>query len=292
MKTFMIAAATVVTGAFVLPSTASAESNFSVRSVGPVTYDNVCASERVRGWLVTGIPSTMRDWPTTQVIGTTIGDGNCQDGWVMNSTVDPRIQGVPSSKMAGVDTSSIATLTDTSVGVVTNDAGRITSTYNGSAPVVLKGTASGANDKWRLVTPDGNGGGVYKVVRPGNTSRSKGDTLLFTSQMLQDRDRNGNCTTNAKWCRNFRYAASQDTTTTVKDFDVETTKTITYNKTRTFCPSVWTYNFVAPTGEAVGSVQGHVGECVDKKYSVTREVVSNSTRSATNVNVGDKYVAQ
>jgi hypothetical protein len=284
MKTFMIAAATVVAGVFA--STASAQTVVDSDTI------RLCANKGAFGWVVTGVNSTTRDWRTNKALGQAIGDGNCQDGWVISSTVDPRIQGAPSSKMAGIDTSSVATPTGTSVGVVTNDAGRITSTYNGSAPVVLKGTTSGANDKWRLVSPDGNGGGVYKVVRPGNTSRSKGDTLLFTSQMLQDRDRNGNCTTNAKWCRNFRYAASRDTTTTVQDFDVETTKTITYSKTRTFCPSVWTYTFTSPAGEVVAIKESRAGVCTDKKYTVTRNIVSNSARSVTSVNVGDKYVAQ
>ena len=75
-----------------------------------------------------------------------------------------------------------------------------------------------------------------------------------------------------------------------EDFDVETTKTVTYTKTRTFCPSVWTYDFVAPNGDAAGTVQGNVGECVDERVTVTRHAVSNSTRSSTNIKVGDKYV--
>ena len=74
----MIAAVTVVAGAFVVPAVSLAES---------VKYNNVCAVKKGKGWVVTGIPAGMRDWSMTQTIGSSIGDGNCQDGWVMNSSI-------------------------------------------------------------------------------------------------------------------------------------------------------------------------------------------------------------
>lgn len=286
MKTFMIAAASVVAGAFVLPSASFADS---------VKYDNVCASERDNGWVVTGIPSTMRDWPMTQVIGSSIGDGNCQDGWVMNSTVDPRIQGVASTGSTNTETSSVSTLTGTSVNVVTNAAGRITASWQGFAPERLKGlpiSKGGRGDKWKLISSDGTNH-TYKLVKRGNHPWPKGSTYVFTDQAIIDRDYLGGTSTkpnDAAWNDKLRYGASRDTTTTVQNFDVETTKTVTYTKTRTFCPSVWTYSFVAPNGDAAGSVQGNVGECVDERVTVTRQSVSGSTRSSTNIKVGDKYV--
>ena len=286
MKTFMIAIASAAVGAFAVSSVSFADS---------VTYNNVCASKQGNGWVVTGIPAGMRDWSMTQTIGSSIGDGNCQDGWTMNSDVDPRIQGVASVGSTDTETSSVSTLTGTSVNVITNAAGRITASWQGFAPERLKGlpiSAGGRGDKWKLISSDGVNH-TYKLVKRGNHPWPKGSTYVFTDQAIIDRDYLGGTSTkpgNAAWNDKLRYAASRDTTTTIQDFDVETTKTVTYTKTRTFCPSVWTYNFVAPNGDSAGSVQGNVGECVDKRVTVTREFVSDSTRSSTNIKVGDKYV--
>ena len=259
----------------------------------PASADTLCAEKGRFGWKITGpsFTANFTDWQANKAIGEAIGDGKCQSGWDMSSSVDPRIQGMPSSFSKLTSSDSVATVRGSSSNTVTNDAGRITTAYNGNAPAILKGTRSGAGDKWKLVQSDGNGGGTYKVIRPGNTSRSRGDTLLFTSQMLQDRDNNGNCTVNSRFCRNLRYAASQDTTTTVTDYDVENTRTYNVTKYRTFCPSVWTYTFVNPTGQAVASAKGYEGQCVTRSYVSQYTVSAPSTVSKTTVTVGSKYVS-
>ena len=283
MKTLMIAAAAV--GAIAVSSTAGADANFNAgRTVGSVTFDNVCAYERENGWVVTGIPSTMRDWDINTVIGESVGDGNCVDGWSVVSAVDPRIDGVSSRD---VRDNTATALVGTDVTVTTANAGRITAEYQGFAPWILKGTQSGANDKWKLVSIDNNGGGTYKVTRPGNTTRSRGDTLLFTAQMLKDRDNNGNCTTAPEWCRNLRYAASRDTTVTTNN--MRTTQTRTFTSKREVCPSVWSYEFVSPAGEVVAANQEDAKPCTVKTTTRT-EVINVRDWSTSSSVTGDKYV--
>ena len=276
MKTFMIAIASAVVGAFAVSSVSFADS---------VTYNNVCASEQDNGWVVTGIPAGMRDWSMTQVIGSSIGDGKCQDGWVMKSTVDPRIQGA-SVGSTNTETSSVSTLTGTTVDVVTNAAtNRLTAEYQGYAPARLFNITTGVRKN--LVGYDNRGRAIYVRLN----GPKAGQTQKWSEAKLLDRSVRDGCRQSQRnGCHRLRYDASFDTTTTVQDFDVETTKTVTYTKTRTFCPSVWTYDFVAPNGDAAGTVQGNVGECVDERVTVTRHAVSNSTRSSTNIKFGDKYV--
>lgn len=289
MKTFMIAVASVV-GALTFSTTASAQTVVDSDTI------RLCADKGAFGWVVTGVNSTTRDWRTNKALGEAIGDGNCQDGWVISSTVDPRIDYAPASKLAGIDTSSVATQTGVSVDVVTNNAGRITASWQGFAPERLKGlpiSKGGRGDKWKLMSSDGVNH-TYKLVKRGNHPWPQGSTYVFTDQAIIDRDYLGGTSTkpnDAAWNDKLRYAASRDTTTTVQDFDVETTNTFTYTKTRTFCPSVWTYTFTSPAGEVVAVKEGHAGVCVDKKYTSSRNVVSNSSRSVTNVVVGDKYVS-
>ena len=280
MKTFMIAVASVV-GALTFSTTASAQTVVDSDTI------RLCADKGAFGWVVTGVNSTTRDWRTNKALGEAIGDGNCQDGWVISSTVDPRIDYAPASKLAGIDTSSVATQTGVSVDVETAVTPKgITASYQGYAPPRLFNVSTGAMKN--IVGYDNRGRALYRVLN-GNQA---GTIQKWTEAKLLDRSVRDGCKQSQRSnCHRLRYDAAVDTTTTVKDFDVETTDTFTYTKTRTFCPSVWTYNFVAPTGEAVGTVQGHVGECVDKRYTVTRKAVSNSTRSVTNVVVGDKYVS-
>lgn len=287
MKKIVIAAVAVLSLGTLAACTASAQH---------ATTDSfaLCADKGRWGWKITGSTdapgSTFRDWQTNKVLGEIIGDGNCQDGWTMTSDVDPRIQGVPTSKLNGVETSSVATLRGSHSSVVTDDAGRITASWQGFAPEVLKGRNNGSNDKWKLVSTDGVNH-TYKLVKKGNHPWPKGSTYVFIDQDIIDRDfKGGTATVDPFYHDKLRYAASRDTTTTVQDFDVETTKTYSYIKTRTFCPSVWTYGYVSPAGQVVAIKQGNVGPCVDKKYVVTRDAVSNTTRSVTNVVVGDRYV--
>ena len=185
---------------FILISAVVAMATAGSASASPMT---LCAKKGANGYILYGHNATTTDWAANKAIGEAIGDGKCQSGWTLEANMKSAKGGrqVTTGTTTGIEVLSSETSTVS--------AGRMTSPYrNGNPPIVLKGTKSGANDKWRLVSPDGNGGGVYKVVRPGNTSRSRGDTLLFTAQMLKDRDRNGNCTTNSKWCRNLRYGAS------------------------------------------------------------------------------------
>lgn len=259
----------------------------------PASADLLCADKGRFGWKITGpdFNSNMTDWQANKALGEYIGDGVCMAGFKLVSDVDPRIDGHPSRSTNLTGTESVATVRGSSSSVVTDEAGRITATYNGSAPIVLKGTRSGAADKWKLVQSDGNGGGIYRVTRSGNTTRPVGTELHFTAQMLMDRDNNGNCTTNPKWCRNLRYTASQDTTTTTTDYDVETTKTYRTVSQRTICPSVWTYSWVAPSGDVVASTKAKEGPCVTRKTVSTNTVVAPSQRSKTTVTVGTKYVS-
>ena len=275
MKILMIAAATT---ASMIGSVAFAD----VQNMAPAakTY-TICAEEARFGWKLSGTPgSTFTDHAANKAIGQVIGDGNCQSGWTMVTDIDPRT--TTSTSGTGMWSARQGAVTST----VAQDAGRITSSYQGFAPEVLKGRTNGAGDKWKLVEADGNGGGTYKVKRSGNTSRPVGTELHFTQQMLIDRDnRGGTGTTNEYWWRNFRYAASEDVTTT----DQVVNSGVSVTRTRVMCPSVYDYTFVAPTGEAVAVVNGRVFPCTVKRSTVS----STRTNSRTVVlerSTGDKYV--
>lgn len=243
--------------AFVATCVAFAGITFTVTNA---SADTLCAEKARFGWKISGpdFSANYTDWQANKAIGQVIGDGNCQDGWTMVSSVDPRIQ-FGGSKVV-FDDVVVGTKTVTRTKSVFD--GRVTSAYNGTAPDVLKGRRAGAADKWKLVSRDGNGGGIYRVVKPGNTSRSKGTKLHFTSDMLIARDnQSGTATTNEYWHRNFRYNQYKDVTTS---HDVDVMGKERRVVSRTFCPSVHTWTFVAPSGEAVATTQGKVGECVTK----------------------------
>jgi hypothetical protein len=211
------------------------------------------------GYKITGINANFTDWQTNKILGDIIGDGNCQSGWTMHTDIDPRIE---YGSTAVYDDVVVGTETVTNTKTVFD--GRVTSAYNGTAPDVLKGRRAGAADKWKLVSRDGNGGGIYRVVKPGNTSRSKGTKLYFTSDMLVARDnQSGNATTNPYWHRNFRYDQFKDVTTS---HDVDVMGKQRRVVSRTFCPSVYTWIMISPSGEAVASTQGYVAPCIIKKY--------------------------
>lgn len=237
MKSLVIAAIAALT----FGTVASAQVS-EVRTSGPQT---ICAEKARFGWKLSGdAGSTFRDWATNKAIGEAIGDGNCQTGWTMVSSVDQRA--FEQLGMGDVSSRGFNQTTVTGVTVETSDAGRITAPYQGFAPVVLKGRPNHAGDKWKLVEADGNGGGIYKVKRSGNTSRPRGTELHFTQQMLIDRDNQGGTgATNEYWWRNFRYNASRDTTTT----DYAHVTGVTVRTVRYSCPSQWSYAHVSPTGE-------------------------------------------
>ena len=235
---------------------------------GNASAETLCAEKGRWGWKIDGpdFSANYTDWQANKAIGQFIGDGNCQDGWTMVHTVDPRIQ-ISGGKVVFDDVVvGTETVTRTKTNTTSVFDGRITSAYNGTAPDVLKGRRAGAADKWKLVSRDGNGGGIYRVVKPGNTSRPKGTQLHFTSDMLVARDnQSGTATTNPYWHRNFRYDQYKDVTTS-HTFDAEVPVMGKERRvvSRTFCPSVNSWTFVAPSGEAVATTQGKVGECVTK----------------------------
>ena len=247
-----------------------------VASANPMT---LCAKKGANGYVINGHNATTTDWTANKAIGEAIGDGKCQSGWTLQSNMK--------SAQRSYGGTSYGTSTSTKVSSETStvSAGRMTSQYrNGNPPVVLRGTKSGANDKWKLVSPDGNGGGTYKVVRPGNTSRSRGDTLLFTAQMLKDRDRNGSCTTNSKWCRNLRYGASKDVTK-------ETTKSKTYY-TKTIriqvCPHSYDFLWRNMFGQLVAKVEQDIVPC--RWETVRSSVVETMTQIGHRTYVSNKYI--
>ena len=222
----------------------------------PAAADTLCAEQGRWGWKITGpdFSANYTNHAANTAIGTIIGDGNCQSGWEMVTEIDPRN-----------DTSSKVVYEPVVVGTRTYyDTkkvfdGRVTSAYTGEAPSVLKGRRNGAADKWKLVEADGNGGGTYRVTKPGNTSRTKGTKLHFTRDMLIARDnKSGTATTDPYWHRNFRYDQYKDVTTT-REGDVMGVQP--RRTTRVKCPSVVSWAFVSPAGDVVAVTQGKVAEC-------------------------------
>lgn len=52
----------------------------------------LCAEQGPNGWKLDGdFNSNYTDWEANREIGELIGDGNCQFGWTITETVDPRI---------------------------------------------------------------------------------------------------------------------------------------------------------------------------------------------------------
>ena len=241
----------------------------------------ICAYDRPNGWVLEGTHATFTDWAANQVIGEAIGDGNCQSGWSMATFIDPRITGVVPTTSRTVVSGGLDTVTVTVV-----DAGRKTSAYTGEAPVVLKGRKNGAGDKWRLVQSDGNGGGIYRVVKPGNTSRPVGTELLFDAQMLIDRDnQGGTATTNPRWHRNYRYDAVRDVTTTDTSAVYQT---VTITSRTVHCPTSYEWAFISPDGSVSAVTKGEVKPCVVKTRTSTQSVLIRP--ASTTVETGEKYI--
>ena len=241
----------------------------------------ICAYDRPNGWVLEGTHATFTDWAANQVIGEAIGDGNCQTGWSMATFIDQRIPGVMPTTSRTVVSGGLDTVTVTVV-----DAGRKTSAYNGEAPAVLKGQRGGAGDKWRLVQSDGNGGGIYRVVRSGNTSRPRGTELLFDADMLMARDnQSGDATVNEYWQRNYRYDAVRDVTTT----DTSAVyRTVTIKHTHVSCPPSYEWAFISPDGSVSAVTKGEVKPCVTKTRTSTQSVLIRP--ASTTVETGEKYI--
>ena len=280
MKILMIAAATT---ASMIGSVAFAD----VQNMAPTskTY-TICAEEARFGWKLSGTPgSTFTDHAANKAIGQVIGDGNCQSGWTMVTDIDPRT--TVSTRGTGMWSARQGAVSST----VAQDAGRVTSSYQGFAPEALKGFSiaqGGYGDKWRLQSSDGNGGGTYKLVKKGNHPWARGTTHVFTSQMIQDRDSVGGTSTrpgNKRWEDKLRYAASEDVTTT----DQVVNSGVSVTRTRVMCPSVYDYTFVAPTGEAVAIVNGHVFPCTVKRSTVSMTQTGSRT-VVLDRTTGNKYV--
>lgn len=261
----------------------------------PASADLLCADKGRFGWKITGpnYNSNTTDWQAKQALGQAIGDGVCQAGWSLVSTVDHRIVNGPANKVHLDSTSSVATVRGSSSTTVTNSAGLITAPWQGFAPQFLKGRRTaigGSNDKWKLKKTDGDNH-KYKLVKQGNHPWPKGSKHVFTTQDILDRDYKGGTATKGVFLQDkLRYNASKDTTTTVTNYDVETTRTYNVSSYRTFCPSVWTYAFVSPTGEVVATTKGKERPCTTRRTMSQRTVTVPSTVSETSVTVGSKYV--
>ena len=258
--------------------TAASAQVSEVRTVGPNT---VCAEKARFGWKLTGdAGSAFRDWATNKAIGEAIGDGNCQDGWTMVSSVDQRV--FEQLGMGGMTSRGFSQTTVEGVTVETNAAGRITASWQGFAPEVLKGRNNGSNDKWKLMSTDGVNH-TYKLVKKGNHPWPKGSTYVFTDQDIIDRDFKGGTATVIPFLHDkLRYAASRDTTTT----DYARVTGIIVRTVRFICPSQWSYAHVSPTGEMFVYTQD-AKPCV---RNVSTRTIPGDTYTWSRSVRGSKYV--
>lgn len=272
MKLFIIAAA----------AAASMVGSVAFANVASASTFTLCAEEARNGWKLEGGSATFTDWSANQAIGEMIGDGNCQSGWTLVTDIDPRIDGVaPASRTRNSSNSFV-----TNVTTVTNDAGRITASWQGFAPEVLLGRSvanGGDGTKWKLVDTDGVNH-TYKLKRVGIHPWPRGSLWVATDQDIIDRDfKGGTAVVDRLREDKLRYAASTDTTTT----DTQTNSYVTVTTFTIHCPSVYDYTWLSPEGEAVAFVAGEVRECNVKRNSRTVQV--GSSTSSVSV-TGDRYV--
>lgn len=228
----------------------------AILAATPAFADTLCADKGRWGYKITGseFSANYTNHAANTAIGEIIGDGNCQSGWEMITEIDPRID---ISSEVVYDRVVVGTRTRSKTTEVFD--GRVTSSYTGEAPSVLKGRPNRAADKWKLVEADGNGGGTYRVTKPGNTSRTKGTELHFSRDMLIARDnKSGTATANSYWHRNFRYDQYKEVTTS-REIDIMGTQP--RRTTRVKCPPVFSWAFVSPSGDVVAVTQGRVVEC-------------------------------
>lgn len=276
MKSFVIA----VIAALSFGTAASAQG-----VTGPHTF---CAEKARWGWKITGDAnapgSAFHDWHANKAIGEIIGDGNCQEGWTMISTVDARV--MDELGMSGVTGRSNFTVNSvTGVTTTTTDAGRITASWQGFAPEQLKGRSvakGGDATKWKLVDTDG-ANHTYKLKKRGIHPWPKGSIWVASDQDIIDRDfKGGTAVVDPLRYDKLRYAASRDHVTTDRQHD----RYVTVRSVRYSCPSVWSYAHVAPTGEMVVYTKD-AKPC--KAHKSTRTVLVGTSTSST-TRSGSKYV--
>ena len=281
----IIASVVVAAGAIALAMPASAQSS-EVRTVGPHT---ICAEKARFGWKLSGdAGSVFRNWATNKAIGEAIGDGNCQTGWTMVSSVNQRVfeqlgMGNVSSRGFSVDT-----VFDTSVEKV--DAGKlrlrnwtdhpIASTN--PAPIIIN-KDTGAKKKFVGFDYD-TSKAIYEIVRQGNVNGAPavgieqkwGWNKWFSKQEMLD------CGAGDRNCHKARYWASRDITTT----EGQTTQYVAVRTERFHCPAQWSYAHVAPTGEMFVYTQD--AKPCQRKVSWSQREVGTSNWS--NTSAGDKYI--
>ena len=236
--------------AFVATCVAFAGITFTVTNA---SADTLCAEKARFGWKISGpdFSANYTDWQANAAIGQVIGDGNCQDGWTMVSSVDPRVQ-FGGSKVV-FDDVVVGTKTVTRTKSVFD--GRKTLAFNGEFPVVIRNVDTGMRK--RFIGVDSSGNGLYRTTKDGYYP--KGTVQVWSKSKLAGRDvKSGYTGANG---HRMRYDQFKDVTTS---HDVDVMGKARRVVSRTFCPSVHTWTFVAPSGEAVATTQGKVGECVTK----------------------------
>ena len=260
MNRLIIAAAAAI-------STAS----FATVASAQISYENVCASKGANGYVISGLPSTLTDYATKEIIGAALGDGNCAT-WTVDATANIRAGGI--SHMNGSAHVDQTPYTETTV----LSAGRITAPWQGFAPERLKGlpiSKGGRGDKWKLMSSDGSNH-TYKLVKRGNHPWPKGSTYVFTDQDIIDRDYLGGTSTkpnDAAWNDKLRYAAERDRVDTKQT----TVKYATVTKYVEVCPTAWDYTFSDQNGNVVAVLNGEVKPCTMKRVTTKSEVSGSGT---------------
>lgn len=281
MKTMITAAVAAISTVAISVAPASAD-----KVVSSNVY-TLCATQGAFGWKLSGegFNSNFTDWTVNKVVGQAIGAGNCESGWVMNSTVDPRIVFGANTNFNGIDTAYDTTVTGTNTEVTTSPASkRLTAEYQGWAPPRISNRDTGAMKN--LVGYDNRGRALYLVL---NGSQA-GNIQKWSETKLIDRSIKNGC--RGLNCHNLRYDASQDTTTVTVDSETEVTKTHNFTKTRTICPSVWSYEFVSPSGDSVATFTQRAGECTERKYTTSYDEVFTFKSRGVKSTTGDRYVTQ
>mgnify|MGYP003335049996 FL=1 len=230
-------------------------------TVTNASADTLCAEKARFGWKISGpdFSANYTDWQANKAIGQVIGDGNCQSGWAMVSSVDPRIQFGASKVVFDDVVVGTKTVTRTKTNTTSVFDGRKTLAFNGDFPSVIRNVDTGMRK--RFIGVDSSGNGLYRTTKDGYFP--KGTVQVWSKSKLADRDvKSGYSGANG---HKMRYDQFKDVTTS-HTFDAEVPVMGKERRvvSRTFCPSVHTWTFVAPSGEAVATTQGKVGECVTK----------------------------
>lgn len=220
---------------------------------GNASAETLCAEKGRWGWKIDGpdFSANYTDWQANKAIGQVIGDGNCQSGWTMVHTVDPRIQ-ISGGKVVFDD---VVVGTETVTSTKSVFTGRKTLAFNGSYPTVIRNVDTGMRKKF--IGTDSAGNGLYRTTKDGYFP--KGTVQTWSKDKLAGRDVKSGYT--GRNGHKMRYDQYKDVTTS---HDVDVMGKERRVVSRTFCPSVNSWTFVAPSGEAVATTQGKVGECVTK----------------------------